>query len=683
MRPHTEGAAARGGKPPRAGGLRFRGFTGREKVSLLAGGLVLLAAAVYFGLVKGIDPIDGPVEVPWWALTAMFCLGEILVVHVQFRRNAYSFSLSEIPLVIGLFASTPSELVLAHVLGSAIALIFHRRQSLMKLTFNLSHFALESSLALIIFHAFGPGAHGPFEPLTWVGAFLATFVVALVADFAVGAAISLSEGRMELQSIIQGLPFGKVVAATNTSIGLIGVMVLWENAKAAWLLAVPAAILFFAYRIYTSQREQHERMEFLYESTHLLNRSLKMEASLPALLSQAQSMFRAEIAEILLFAPEGEPMLRTRLGPGDSKEILVPIRLDPTEGVWARIAAEGQSLLFGRPITPERLRRHFAERGIRDAMVAPLRGTDGIVGTILVGNRLGDVSSFDSNDLKLFEALANHASVSLENARLVQRLEESLVHMTEMNRMKDDFVATVSHELRTPLTSIQGSVKTLLQPGLEFEAEDRQTLLEVVDRQGERLRQLIEDLLVAARIEAQPIRAVIAPVSLSGVAKQVVEGLGSRAASHRVVFDVGDDPGKVETDERRVYQILSNLLDNAIKYAPDDTAVTMRVRGAPGGVECVVEDEGPGIPGEQQDRIFDRFYQVDQTSTRAVGGTGLGLYICRRLAEVIGARLTLERSDERGSVFSLLVPITPPADALRAEDVPLDETLDLIAAQDR
>jgi signal transduction histidine kinase len=654
-------------------------MTGREKVLILAGGLALLAAAVYFGLVRRIAPMDPPVAVPWWALTGMFCLGEILVVHVQFRRNAYSFSLSEIPLVVGLFASTPSELVLSHVLGSALALIFHRRQSLTKLTFNLSHFALESSLALVIFHAFRPD--GPFEPLTWVGAFLATFVVALVADFAVGGAISLSEGRMELQSILQGLPFGKVVAATNTSIGLIGVLVLWSNPKAAWLLAVPAAILFFAYRIYTSQREQHERMEFLYESTHLLNRSLKMEASLPVLLSQAQSMFRAEIAEILLFGGEGEPMLRTRLGPGERKEVLTPVWLDPTEGVWARIAAEGQALLFARPIQPERLRRHFFEQGIRDAIVAPLRGTDRIVGTIMVGNRLGDVSTFDADDLKLIEALANHASVSLENARLVSRLEESLIHMTEMNRMKDDFVATVSHELRTPLTSIQGSVKTLLQPDLEFEDSDRQTLLEVVDRQGERLRQLIEDLLVAARIEAQPIRAVISPVSLSGVARQVIEGLGSRAASHRIAFDLAQDPGKVETDERRVYQILSNLVDNALKYSPTDSSITLRVRGASEGVQVVVEDQGPGIPSEQQDRIFDRFYQVDQTSTRAVGGTGLGLYICRRLAEVIGARLALERSDERGSVFTLLIPHTPPADALRAEDIPIDETLDLIAAQ--
>ena len=657
---------------------RLRGST---KIAFLTGGLAAAAAGIFALVVVDLPVPKSDIQSPLWVLVVMFALAEILVVHVEFRGNAYSFSLSELPLVIALFTAAPTDLVVGHLLGSALALVVHRRQSPLKLAFNLSHFVLESCLALVVFSAFGAGV--PSEPAAWLATLFATLTFAVVADLAVETAVSFAEGSMETGGMLQRMAFGKVVSATNASIGLIGALILWVQPSAAWVLAVPTAILFFSYRVYTAQRDQHSRMEFLYESTHLLNRSLKLEAALPALLSQAQTMFRAEIAELVIFGSKGEPNLRTVLGSGQRKEILTPVKLDPTEGVWARVAAEGQPLLFTRPIQPEQLRRHFADLGIRDAMVAPLRGTTGVVGTIMVGNRLGDVSTFDANDIQMFEALANHASVSLENARLVQRLEESLIHMTEMNRMKDDFVATVSHELRTPLTSIQGSVKTLLQPDLKFDETDRQTLLEVVDRQGERLRQLIEDLLVAARIEAQPIRALIAPVSLGGVAQQVVEGLGSRAASHRIVFDLAGDPGKVDTDERRVYQILSNLVDNALKYSPADTTITLRVRGAPGGVEVLVEDEGPGIPKEQQDRIFDRFYQVDQTSTRAVGGTGLGLYICRRLTEVIGAKIALERSDEHGSAFTLLIPMTPPSDSVRAEDVPLEETLDLIAVNRR
>ena len=655
-------------------------LTGAARVWMFSGLLATLAAALYLGFVRVLQPLDPPFRIPWALLALMFLVAEILTVYVEFRRNAFAFSLSEIALVIGLFTVTPETLILAQLAGAAIALTVHRRQSPLKVVFNLSHFALETTIAVLIFHLVGAGH--PLEPMAWAGALLATFAMAIVADIAIGVAVSLSEGRMQLQSIFQGLAFSKVVSATNTSIGLIGVMILATKPIGAWLLAVPAAILFFAYRVYTSQREQHARMEFLYEATHLLNRSLKMEAALDTVLTQARKMFRAQIARIIMLpTAEGEPALCTTLGPGDELRALEPIHLDPREGVWARVASEGEAVLLPRPITNEPLRRYYASVGIHDAMVAPLRGKNGVVGTILVGNRLGDVSTFDRDDLKLFEALANHASTAVENARLVQRLEESLDHLREINRVKDDFVASVSLELRTALTAIQGSVKTLLQPEVTFDPETQTELLEAVDRQSERLRQLIEDLLIAARIESQKIVPVVAPVSLGGLVRQVVDGMHARSRDHRIVIDDTGDPGPILTDERRVYQIISNLFENAIKYAPPATTVTIQVRPAPGGVEVAVADEGPGVPTDLQEKIFERFYQADQTSTRQVGGTGLGLYICRRLAEVIGGRIGVERSGSRGSLFTLWVPATPPSDAMAPGMQPTDQTLDLLAVE--
>ncbi len=545
------------------------------------------------------------------------------------------------------------------LVGSLAALALHRRQSPLKLVFNLSHFFLESVLAILVFHAFHSG--NPLEVMGWTATFLTTFVIALVADLTVGAAVSLSEGKMQLQAMFHGLAFGKVVSATNTSIGLIGVMILWMNPESAWLLIVPAAILFFAYRAYTGERQQHESLEFLHESTRVLNRSLKMEAAASTLLAQARKMFRADLAEITLLPdqPDDDASITT-LGPGDREATSTHARLDPTEGVWARIAAEEQAILLARPIQPARLRAHFAERGIHDAMVAPLRGRDGVVGMMLVANRTGDVTTFDSEDLTLFEALTNHASVSLENAKLVSRLEESLAHLTEMNRMKDDFVATVSHELRTPLTTIQGSVKTLLQLGPSVDQESERSLLEAINRQGERLHQLIEDLLVAAQIESRGINPVVSRTSLAGIAEQVAEELRLRDPDRSVIVHVDGEVPSVQTDGRRVHQIVANLAENAIKYSPPGRSVTLRVRPSSGGGAISVQDQGSGVAPELRDRIFDRFYQVDQTITRTVGGAGLGLYICRQLAEVIGGRVALERSDHRGSVFTLWVPAEPP-----------------------
>lgn len=252
------------------------------------------------------------------------------------------------------------------------------------------------------------------------------------------------------------------------------------------------------------------------------------------------------------------------------------------------------------------------------------------------------------------------ATVSLENTRLVARLEESLAHMTELNRLKDDFVAVVSHELRTPLTSIQGYIKTMLQLAEDLGEEQRRSFLEAADRQSDRLRRLIEQLLVVARLESHVEPLTLSLVAVGQLTKGVVDELQPRAQGH--TFDLRFEPniGLVETDEAKLHQILSNLLENALKYSPPDTRVTVRAAATGHGVVISVEDEGPGIPSDSHDKVFERFFQVDQSITRSVGGTGLGLYICRRMAETIGARLSLDRSTPEGSVFSLWLPNKPP-----------------------
>jgi signal transduction histidine kinase len=253
------------------------------------------------------------------------------------------------------------------------------------------------------------------------------------------------------------------------------------------------------------------------------------------------------------------------------------------------------------------------------------------------------------------------ATASLENTRLVERLEAALAHERELSRVKDDFVAVVSHELRTPLTSIQGYIKTVLQLEDDLGEGQRRSFLQAADRQGERLRRLIEQLLVVARLESHSEPLSIALVDLDEVTRQVVDELRPRAHGH--TFDLRFHTGLpvVETDEAKLHQILANLVENALKYSPPDTRVTIRASHVADGVVVSVQDEGPGIAADEQARIFERFYQVDSSATRTVGGTGLGLYICRKMAEAVGGRVWLERSSPTGSVFSVFVPERPPA----------------------
>jgi signal transduction histidine kinase len=231
--------------------------------------------------------------------------------------------------------------------------------------------------------------------------------------------------------------------------------------------------------------------------------------------------------------------------------------------------------------------------------------------------------------------------------------------LTELNQLKDDFVATVSHELRTPLTSIQGYIKSLRRLGKALDQQEREEFLAVADRQSDRLRSLIEQLLVVAQLDSGRADISRSPISVPVLAEAVVEELRGDASGHRFDIRFQAQFPIVHSDQGKLHQVLSNLVENALKYSRPHGAI--RIRGRPEGesVLITVEDDGPGIPPEDQKRIFDRFFQVDQSRTRNVGGTGLGLYICRRLTEAMEGRLWLATSSERGSTFALRIPVTP------------------------
>jgi len=177
-----------------------------------------------------------------------------------------------------------------------------------------------------------------------------------------------------------------------------------------------------------------------------------------------------------------------------------------------------------------------------------------------------------------------------------------------------------------------------------------------IEEQSDRLRHLIEDLLIVSRIESGSHSISENSVSIRELTTALSEEIGARSSRHRFKLAFSPDFPLLLTDGEKLRQILANLMENASKYTPEDTTVYLFGRREGGGVAISVEDEGAGIPGHLHEKVFERFYQVDQTSTRRAGGTGLGLYICRKLAEILGGSLVLERSDAAGAVFTLRLP---------------------------
>ena len=235
--------------------------------------------------------------------------------------------------------------------------------------------------------------------------------------------------------------------------------------------------------------------------------------------------------------------------------------------------------------------------------------------------------------------------------------------LTEMRRLeavRRDFVANVSHELKTPLTSISGYAETLL--GDSADAETTHRFLRTILSNARRMQRLVDDLLDLSRIEAGRWHPTLSEVDVAAVARECWAALAGRADSHHIelTLDVAPDAPTVEADLDAVRQILTNLMDNSLRYTPEGGHVICRTRRVRGGVAVSIRDNGSGITREHLPRIFERFYRADLSRSREEGGTGLGLAIVKHLVEAHGGRVTAESERGSGTTVTCLFP-DPPA----------------------
>ncbi len=242
-----------------------------------------------------------------------------------------------------------------------------------------------------------------------------------------------------------------------------------------------------------------------------------------------------------------------------------------------------------------------------------------------------------------------------------------ITEIRNIERMKTAFVSTVSHELRTPLTSIKGFVSTLLaDTDGYYDNDTRLEFLGIIDAETDRLRRLIEDLLNVSRIEAgRALQLNPKPIDVPGLAEKVCTIQRSYTHKHTLSTHFTEDFPTIVADEDKVDQILTNLVNNAIKYSPDGGQVKVRGWYEPEVEQVVVgvSDQGIGIPKDQAAKVFERFHRVDNRDTREVGGTGIGLFLVKHLVEVHGGEIWVESEPGQGSEFLFRLPLKPPETA--------------------
>jgi PAS domain S-box-containing protein len=234
----------------------------------------------------------------------------------------------------------------------------------------------------------------------------------------------------------------------------------------------------------------------------------------------------------------------------------------------------------------------------------------------------------------------------------------NLTEEHRIERLKSDFVSTISHELRTPLAAIYGAALTLRRSDIVLGGDQRGGLLDVIATESDRLARIVHDVLYASRIETGSLDVTIESADAEQLARATVDA----ARAHKppgieIKLAAPKDLPRVAADPDKVSQVLSNLLENAVKYSPDGGEVELRLEPVGRSMRFSVRDEGIGIPRNEQERIFEKFYRLDPDLTRGVGGTGLGLYICREVIRRMGGRIWVQSRDGNGSTFLFELPL--------------------------
>jgi PAS domain S-box-containing protein len=228
-----------------------------------------------------------------------------------------------------------------------------------------------------------------------------------------------------------------------------------------------------------------------------------------------------------------------------------------------------------------------------------------------------------------------------------------------LEQLKADFVSTVSHELRTPLAAIYGASRTLLRGDIDLGDDQRGTLLELIGNEADRLARTVNDILWAGRLDSGSLRISVESCDASLLVREVVDSARMHLPDRitLAVWDTEPLPA-INGDPDKVRQVIANLIENASKYSPGGGVVEVRLQRRGSAVRFSVCDEGLGIPAAEQRRIFEKFYRVDPNLSRGIGGTGLGLYICRELLRRMDGHIWVESREGKGSTFSFELPVS-------------------------
>jgi len=389
----------------------------------------------------------------------------------------------------------------------------------------------------------------------------------------------------------------------------------------------------------------------LYEISQAMTSTLGLKHLLDLILKLACQTLDADSGSIMLL-DENQKQLSVESYFGLKREIVENLRIEIGDRISGWVAKNGEPLLLIDGLERYKQFSHLNSRPeIKSSTIVPLKIKEKMLGVINL-NRTTSSKNFTEKDLKLLNIFATNASLAIHEAQVYDKIKE-------LDRLKTEFLSNISHELRTPLMSIQGAVELLISAcKKKFKNADDFNLLKIIERNTERMSGLVKNLLDFSRIEKGAFEIVKKKISINSVIDKVVKSIKPLIEKMGLTlkYEIQKKSPEILADPDRINQVLLNLIDNAIKFTPSGGEITVGTKVQNKFIEIFVQDTGIGIAPEHHKKIFERFYQVNGSSTRKYAGVGLGLAIAKNIVELHGGNIWVESQLGKGSKFIFTLP---------------------------
>ena len=436
-----------------------------------------------------------------------------------------------------------------------------------------------------------------------------------------------------------------------------------EQVALVQTFAQQAAIAVDNVRLFNETREALEQQRASGEVLAAISSSIAdTNPVFDKILASCERLFAGKVVSINLVGDDGMIRIAHYRGPGldKVKDIAFgPVVSGETATANAIIQREVQHLpdvLNGQDV-PAGTRRSCEAVGTRAVIVAPMIWGDRGIGSITVGRDY--VGPFTDREIALLKTFADQAVIAIQNARLFREIEDKSRELEVASQHKSEFLANMSHELRTPLNAIIG-FSEILAERMFGEINDKQAeyLADILES-GRHLLSLINDILDLSKIEAGRMELELTTFHLPSVIENALTLVRERAQRHGIALGgtVDERLGMIHADERKVKQVLLNLLSNALKFTPEGGRIDVRAAARDGAVEISVTDTGVGIAPEDQATVFEEFRQVG-SAAKKMEGTGLGLAISRKFIDLHGGKIWVDSQVGRGSTFAFTLPLS-------------------------